>query len=404
MAQVVGQRTTNQAITETRLIRQVDDEIGYLEPSIAPLITLMMGLQKRRAVKSPRIEWYEDDYNARWASNSTDTVNANASSTTFTFLDGTLFNVGTLFCIPPAVSASTVPEVCRVTAVSTNTITAVRNIGGTGLLALNDSAAVRLLGTAHEEGGTIPSALTTAPALKTNYCQIFRTVLDLSKTNIASEQYGASAGERKRLQDKKLKEHKIAMNAAALFGVKSESLSGGPNSKPIRTSAGLNSIISTNVYDAEGMLTQTAFESFARMSFRYGKPKKLLLACPLVISAVNQWAQSYLMVKPGETRLGVDIQEIITGHGVWKLVRDWSLENGVAGQSGFGGWAFSIDMDEASYRYLEGNGISRDTKLTENVVIDGGDRLVDEILTEGAFNFKQEKYHAKLFNVTSYSA
>lgn len=404
MAQVIGQRTTNQAITETRLIRQVDDQIGYLEPNIAPLVTLMMRMKKRQAVKSPRIEWFEDDYNARWAQNSSDTVAANSSSTTVTVTDGTLFIAGDVFCVPNAVTSSAAVEVCRVTNVTGAVLTVVRDIGGTGTVAINANAALRLLGSAFEEGGTIPSSKTTAPAVKTNYTQIFRTVLDLTKTNIASEQYGASSGERKRLQDKKLKEHKIAMNAAALFGVKSESLTGGPTSKAIRTSAGLNSVISTNIYDASGMLTQKSFESFSRMAFRYGSSKKLLLCAPIIKSAINEWGKSYLMVKPGETKLGVNIQEVTTAHGTWLIVNDWMLEDGVSGYNGFGGIGFSIDMDEASYRYLEGNGISRDTKITENVVVDGGDRLVDEILTEAAFTFKQEKYHAKLFNVTDYSA
>lgn len=404
MAQVIGQRSTSQAITETRLIRQVDAEIGMLEPNIAPLITFMMKMGKRQAVKSPRIEWLEDDYTARWAQVDATTVGASTSSTTIGVTDGTLFTVGDVFCIPNAVTSSSAVECARVTGISTNSLTVVRDIGGTGANQIAAGAALRLLGSAYEEGGSVPTPKTTAPATKINYTQIFRTTLDLSKTNVASEQYGAASGERDRIQAKKLKEHKISMNAAALFGVKSENLTGGPSGKPIRTTGGLNSVISTNVYDASGMLTQKSFEAFSRMAFRYGSAKKMLLTAPIIKSAINDWGKSYLLVKPGETKLGVDIQEVQTAHGTWMIVRDWMLEDGVPAGNGFGGLAFSIDIAEASYRYLSGNGVSRDTKIVENVIQDGADRFMDEILTEAAFCFQQEKYHAKLYNVTDYAA
>lgn len=403
MAQVVGQRTTNQGITETRVIRQVDEKIGMLEPNVAPLITMLMKVAQktRKPVKSPRVEWFEDDYVSRWAQNSGDTVAANASSTTVTVTDGTLFNAGTVFNVPQAVTSAAAPEVVRVASVAGNVLTVVRNIGGTGLVAINDGAAIRILGTAYEEGGSIPSALTTAPVAKINYTQIFRTVIDMSRTNINTEHYGAqNSDERKRLHEKKLKEHKIWMNSVALFGQKSESLTGGPTGKPIRTSDGINNVISTNVYNAEGMLTQSAWEAFSRMSFRYGSETKLLLAAPMVKSAINEWAKSFLTTTEKTTSYGLRIKEIVTAHGTWNLVNDWSFENGIAGANGFAGLAFSIDLENVGYRYLQNS----DTKLTENVVIDGRDAIVDEILTEACFVFKQEKTHAKLYNATSYSA
>lgn len=404
MAQLAGQRTTSQTITEERLVRQVDDEIGMLEPNVAPLLTALNELKKRRAVKSPRIEWYESDYVARWAQNSSSAVANNAASTTVTVTDGTLFVPGDCFIVPKAVSSSAIPEMCRVTVVAGDVLTVVRNVGAAGIDTIAASAALRLCGPAAEEGAAIAAAKCVAPTKKYTYLQIFPTVLDITGTAEASEVYGASGGDRKREHAIKLKEHKIKINSALLFNVASEGLTAGPNSKPLRTCSGLLSTITTNVLDAGGILTRKYFETFARSSFRYGSDHKLLLASPLLVSAINEWAKSFLQIKSGESNWGLKITEITTGHGVWLMVRDFMLENGISGQNGFAGLSFSLDLENIGYLYLSNNGKNRDTRIMENCVQDGGDRTVDKIETEGGFQIKQEKTHARLYNLTDYQA
>ena len=407
MPNVIGVRSTGQAISEERLVRVVDADIGLLEPDLAPLITMLnFGQKQRKRTTSPRFEHFEDDYVARWAQNGSAAVANTTASTTVTVVDSTLFVVGDLFVVPKAVTSSTAPEVCRVTAVNrtTHELTVVRNVGAAGVDTISASAALRLTGDAHEEKEAIGTSKTTTPAKIVGYTQIFRTVAEFTKTQIASEVYGAATGDREREHKKKLREHKQKLNGAALFGRASESLTGGASSRPIRTTDGLLARITTNITNAGGVLTRKVFESYARQAFRYGKSEKTLLASPIVISAINQWATQFLLVKPSEKRFGVNVNEVQTGHGVWLLVRDWMLEDGVTGQSGFAGQAFSIDLNELFYRYLEDNGLNRDTKLTENVVQDGSDGVVDEILTEAGFQIKQEKFHARLFNCTDYSA
>lgn len=404
MAQVIGVRTTNQVITETRQVRRVDDQIAMLEPNENPLLTFTMKLKKRKGIDSPRYEWFEDDYVARWTTNSATTVNANSGSTTVTVNDGTLFVAGDLFLVPNADSSSTAPELVRVTAVSTNTLTVVRAQGGTSVAAINAGAALRIVGNAYEEGAVTPSAKTTAPVAKISYTQIFRSSLNFTKTQVATKAYGAPDGERKREQRKKLIEQKEKMNAAFLFGSASESLTGGPTGAPVRTTMGLNSVISTNITDAGGVLTKKTFETFSRSAFRYGSREKLLLASPMVISAIHDWGNSFLLVKPLEKVYGVDVNRVQTGHGTWMLARDWMLEKGISGGNGFSGYAYSVDMDSLEYFFLNANGENRDTHLIQNAIQDGRDAFVDEYLTEAGLRIIQEKRFAKLFDVTDYSS
>lgn len=405
MSQIIGERTTYQTINnESRLVRLVEEEIGYLEPNEGPLITFLSRMKKRQACTSPRIEWYEDDYQARWAQNSATTVANNTGSTTVTVADGTLFVVGDIVAVPRALGNATAPELFRVTAIATNTLTVVRDVGANGVDTISANAALTIIGSANEEGGALPAFRSTTPSSKITYTQIFRDTIDFTKTMVAAKVYAYNGSERQREHMKKLKEHKIKLNRAALFGKASESLTGGPNGKPIRTTDGINSIISSNIVDAGGILNQKTFESFSRLAFRYGSKEKLLLCAPIIKSAINDFAKGYLMVRPGETVLGVRVQKVTTAHGDWMVVNDWMLENGVAGQNGFGNLALSLDLTQMKMRYLSNNGMNRDTKISEDIVKDGGDRIVDEILTEAAFQFRQEKWHAKLHNVTDYQA
>lgn len=403
MAQLAGVRTTAQTITETRLVRRVDDQIAMLEGTQAdqPLITFLNMMKRRKGIDSPRYEWFEDDYVSRWT---TSTQTVNSSATSMTVADGTLFVVGDIFIAPGLATSSTAPEIVQVAAISTNTLTIVRGFAGSAAAGITSGDALRIMGNAYEENAVPASAKSTAPVGKISYTQIFKTSLSHSKTQVASKAYGAPQGERAREQKKKLVEHKEKMNVAFLFGKASESNSGGPSGNPIRTTMGLNTVVSTNVTDAGGILTRKTIESFAASAFRYGSKEKIMLSCAKLISAFHEWGNSFMKVDPMEKVFGVNIQKVQTGHGVWMLMRDWMLENGIASKNGFNGFNYSVDVDSMEYFYLNGNGESRDTHLIENSIRDGRDGYLDEYITEGGIRIMQEKRFGKLFDVTDYSA
>lgn len=401
MALVQGMRTTYQTDAETRLVRQIDDQISLLEPDAAPLITFLMRLKKRRAIKASKWQWFEDDYVGRWVQNSANEYNS--SATAIVVADATQIVPGDCIAVPKVTaSGSTAPEVFRVTAVNlgTSTLTVVRGVGGAGAATIYASQYLRILGPAFEEGAAVATAKSTAPVPKTTYLQIFKTSCKFSKSAIAHETYGAPNGDRAREHKKKLIEHKIKMNSALLFSRPSEDLSGGPGGQPIRTTMGFFPTVATNVTDAGGTLTRKIFEGFSRQAFRYGSKNKVLLAAPLIKSAINEWAREFLLIKPAEKKYGVQVNQVETAHGNWLLVNDNMLES--QGDYGFGGMALSVDLDEVEYLYLNNNGENRDTRIMEDVVKDGADSVTDEILTEGGFRIGQEKFHARLCNVSDY--
>jgi hypothetical protein len=76
------------------------------------------------------------------------------------------------------------------------------------------------------------------------------------------------------------------------------------------------------------------------------------------------------------------------------------LEDGVAGQPGFSGYAFSLDMDKITERVLKG----ADTKMTLNNQTPGTDKFVDEVLSECGLQVRHEKRHAVMYGVSDYAA
>ena len=398
MAQVAGMRSTAQIISEARHVRDVAPKIFYLEPDVAPVLTLLNKLNKKKPCYSTKFTWFGSDTVARWAQ--VDSTTVTTTGTSIGVVDGTLFRIGDMVAVPKSVDVSTAPELMRVAGVSGNTLTVVRNIGGFGAATIPANASLTFAGSAFEEGAAFPNMKSSIPTEYTGYTQIFRTPIKLTHTSMATRTYGDD--ELKRLQFEKAREHKIDMNRAFLWGRPSEDTSG---TTPFRTTDGLFNKITSNVTNANGTLTPTTIENFARQAFRYGSsPKKILLASPIIISAFNEFAKSHLNLQPSDNQYGISVSKVVTGHGEWLLVRDWMLEDGVSGQNGFGGNALSLDLDQVTIRYLADNGINRDTKYLTDVVQDGGDFRADEYLTECGLQINQEKFHARLYNVTGYSA
>jgi len=379
----------------------VYDQIMLYEPDVAPLITLLNRVKNRRPVKQTKYEWFEDDYVAQWTTAAA-TAGNHTTDTTLTVTDGTLFVAGDMFCHPRAVTSYVAPEICRVTVVSGNVLTLIRDVGSAGVDTITSGDALRLLGSAHEENGAIPSPKGTSKLPKYTYLQIEKTATSFSNTAIAVATYGTKGSDRDNEHIKAMVEQKRKLNSTLLWGRSSQDLTGGPNSNPIRTTMGLRQAISTNITDVGGILTRKKFEEFSRTSFRYGKKEKILLACPLLVSAINEWATNFLMVKPAEDHYGVSISEVQTGHGTFAMVKDWMLEDGVASKNGFAGVSFAVDLDEIEYLYLKNNGLNRDTHIELNAVQDGTDGKKDQIVTEYGFKISREKFHSMLYDMTDY--
>lgn len=378
MANIAGVRTTSN-IQQARRVVDMAKNIALLDPNDSPFVTfLKLAKQDVRVAKAPKIEWLEDDLiGAATQVNAGGGVSITTSSTSIPVDDGSIFSVGDLISIP----ANSV--VYRITAISTNTLTAIQfgTAAASGTIA--DNAVVLKMGNAMEENSQVPGIKTTQETACYNYTQIFRTPVSFSNTELATELYGGK--DRAYQRRKKALEHKRDIARAMYFGVRKEDTTG---TTPRRTMGGLLSFMteSTAFDNSTQPLTYANFNKFvAQPVFSHGSKDKLLIAGPYLMNAINAWAEAKLVteVDPAAT-YGIRVKNLITGYGDLKVIYDPLLADGY--HTGYG---MVIDTDNVRYSYLQG----RDTKLNTNIQAPDVDGVIDEYITECSLEVKLPKTH-----------
>jgi len=377
---ISGLRTTKN-INQDRRVVDMSTKIALLQPSKAPLITLLKRLSKRNAI-NPIFHWLEDDLQARW--DAVNQVNETAVGTAVIVDNADLFSVADIVKVPRT------GEVMKVTAVdsATNTLTVVRAYGTTSAALLVDNDPLVIIGNAFKEGSTAGTPKTVSTTTVFNYTQIFRTPIKITKTQDASELYGGSDRPYQRM--KKGIEHAIDLERAAWFGEKSEHTSGD---EIIRTTAGIIPLITANAvtYDASNALTEDNFEkAFLEDLFRYGSDTKTMFCSGRVISVINSWGRDKIQTVVGEETYGLKIYRYISAHGALNLVKHHLFEGDV-----YGRMAVALDLEKVKIRPLVG----RDTKLNTNIQPNDADYYLDEYITETGFEVKLPQTHGILNNV-----
>jgi hypothetical protein len=368
-------------IEAAKRIVDMSKSIAELEPDAAPLTVFLkkMGGKGKVAI-NPEFKWLENELMTRWDQCNYGT-NYTAGATSIVVDNGAYFRIGDV------VKVAATKEQMLVTNVATNTLTVTRGWGSTSAGNILDDGYLLILGNANEEGATKPALRTVKEAVKTNYTQIFRTPFGVTETTDKSDMYGGS--DINVVRKNRGVDHMKSIEEAFLFGEPKEDTGG---THPRRATGGLNYFISTNRTDASGTLAESEMETFCRSIFRYGSNKKLLLASPLVISAINSWASGKLNMVPKDSTYGVNIKEYLSGHGTLYIAKHNLLEQSYAG------YAVAVDMDNVDYRYIQG----RDTKLLTDRQDPSEDSKIEEYLTEAGLECKLEKTHGILYGVTSY--
>ena len=397
-------RNFDQFVTDTTNVRDVSEQMVLLEPDAAPLFVLTNAAKRKQPTIGPRFEWVEDTEVSLWgyASSSSD---ASSVTTTLGVSDGTIFGVGDIVAVPKAQSSSAAPEIFLVTAVSTNSLTITRNIGGSGADTIGQTQSLRVIASAFKEDDNIGQQRYTAKTVQISYAQIFKTPVKVTHTAASTKQYGAPQGERKYQLVKALIRHRSEIEGAGLWGRASEALA-LPSSR--WTTMGFLSRIATNKTDASTTATITTWNTFSETAFRYGEKQKLLLCAPKVISALNFYSQNKLLTRVGDTVFGVKIARFEMALGEFMLANDYRLGTGdvgyVAGNN-FATHAYSIDLPSVAIRYLQGGGdnLIGDTKLYENILPDGSTTRTDEYRSQLGWEIRHERKHAWLFDLSAYA-
>lgn len=399
-------RSFDQMVSDTTQVRDVSEQMVLLEPDASPLFVITNAAKRKQPTIAPRFEWVEDNEVSLWDQVNNGTTSYASNATNILVTDGTLWGVGDIFAVPKAQSSNAAPEVCLVTAISTNTLTITRGVGGSGADTIGPTVSLKILASAFKEDDNIGQQRYTAKTVQTSYAQIFKTPVKVTHTSASTKQYGAPQGERKYQLVKALIRHRSEIEAAGLWSRASETLA-LPGSR--WTTMGWLPRISTNKTDASTTLTLTGFNTFGETAFRWGEKQKLLICAPKVLSALNFFSQNKLLTRVGDTVFGVKISRFQLALGEFLLANDYRMSTSEvgfpAGGNSFANHAYSIDLPSIAWRYLQGGGdnLIGDTKLFENVLPDGSTTRTDEYRTQGGWEIRHERKHAWLFDVSAYA-
>ena len=291
---------------------------------------------------------------------------------------------------------------------------------GSGYNILSDDDTAQIIGSSFEEGSGSPDVFSSELEDDFGYTQIFKTAAEMTNTAYATR-YRGYAEEWNRIWATKLREHKIDIERAMLFGQRArvsgiqytEGLVGHivKNVSPVVDDSAL-SYSSGSAYHrsvAQAELTYDRLLSDLEVIFdpaRGGMAEKLVLCSLPVITFFNKLGDgAFLDASIGHSngpfRLNMDSREgafghsvmvIDTIHGKLNLVKE-PLFRGIAS-----GFMLMADMTQLAYRPLIGNGINRDTQVMTNVQAADEDLRKDMILTEAGLEVTLPESHA-LFNL-----
>ena len=295
-------------------------------------------------------------------------------------------------------------------------ITSISHVAGASTLALADDSKSTVVGTSFEQGSGSPDVFSQELDHDLGYTQIFKTACEMTNTARATI-YRGYADEFQRIWNLKLREHKVDIERAMLFGQKGTA-SGIQYTDGIVGSTIRNGY--ANVVNDGDQLSYNAGVPYyksnpaAELTYddilsdfevifdpaRGGGRSKLALASRPVISHFNKLGSTGFVggsLTDGDQRynfpasqgqFGHLITKVDTIHGDISMVAE-SLFRGFAA-----GFMMMVDLDHVSYRPLVGNGLNRDTSITTNVQQADEDLRKDMILTEAGLEVSLPETHA----------
>jgi len=254
---------------------------------------------------------------------------------------------------------------------------------------LSDCDTVLIVGTAYPEGATSSSAIAYDPTECSNYTQIFRSALDITRTAAKTRLRTGDAV--KQAKAEALELHSIEMERAFIFGMKYAGT--GSNSKPLRTTQGVKRFLSTNVenYTTESGTTtwlaggEAWLETKLEELFRYGNTEKIAFCGSGALLGINQLvkAASVYQLQPMAVSYGIKVVQMVTPFGTLYLkthplfTMEPTLRNSM----------MILDTDYLIYRYLD------DTKYNPQIQANDLDGEKSEYLTEAGLELHFEEAH-----------
>jgi hypothetical protein len=378
-------------VLQNRKVIDMDDVVALLDPDSSQFTTMLMKVASQEAYQS-KVEWLEDQLFPR-VSTLAATI---AASTTAVMTVAT--GTGSYFRQFDLVRVASTGEAVSVSAAPLADVVGIsRGLGATVAASAASGGDVVILGNAAAQGATQGAKRVTKKTNAYNYTQIQRNNYGFTNTLAAEKLYGGSEPDVERR--KKAIEHKRAIESILFWGARAYDTSG---SEPRGYSGGIIEYLVTNIKTPAGAVTKGTFDGYFDQFYAHGSNNKVVFAAPLVARIISNYSvvgMGSAWAPPDLSKFGVHIDAWTSGaygYAIPIIVkREWSDFSNAA--TGYGSWAFVVDMDYIKYRPLRG----RSTKLLRNIQAPDADTVEEEYLTEFSLEVQQEKVHAVIQGMTS---
>ena len=384
---VLGIRGTGSWSTDERP-KNFREEILFLKPNTKASLMAFLGKLPDAMTDDAEFKWFQKGLPPQRSVVSGAQTNVDTTIELQAVPDATPAKI---FKKGHAVRNERTDEVMWVTADPLTPFTSIvvaRGKGSTNL-AMNDGDGLLIVGSSHMEGDPVPTAITYDPTVVNNFCQIFRNVIFLTKTGIATQ---LRTGKPLREALRELVEiHGIELEKGFIWGTKLEDVTGA---QPQRTTGGVLSFITSNTKDFSTGVSTDSWENFLQDDFKYGSDEKLCLCGNSVLTIISRIARNSGMIElvPTAETFGMNISRYVTPHGTLVL-RAHPLFNE---NPTYKSWGIVIDPENVRYRYL------RDTTYNPEVQNKGDDARKDEYLSECGLELSHESTHAFFKNASTF--
>jgi len=400
---IISEYVDNSQILPTGRMRvQMDDVIDYLNVDKTMLLRFISKI-KKKAVGRMEHQWQTQERKSDTVSSTAQTGWAGASTSgTFTVgaSDAWLFSETDLVMLPDV----SFTQMYYVTSVNQSTgVISLETVDGATPTVTTGTRNILLVSNSFEQGTGRGIIKSEQPTTVSNYVQIVQTPMGMTTTAKHLAYRGVSEWDKQKFEIGV--DHAFKMEKNFFFGLKARQAQGltdgsstiGLNKYEQMFMGGMTdpAIGANTVTDASGALTEAEFGTWAIAATRWAK-RPVVFSGSLIFEGLTEWAQSYLQMVRSETTLGMAIGKYLTPYGdLLPIAPHRELLTGTT----LGGMAFSVDLADIEYRFLQG----LDTHIEVGIEETGTKQHIDELRSWMSMKIGQRKKHAILHGATSIS-
>ncbi len=375
------------------------------EAAKAPL-TALTSRMKSRSVDDPIFHWWEKELDDRRIALAADLTTSNTTITVasraLTLKEGDVLM---------AEQTGEVMHVLQHPVIATEIIVA-RGIGnsGTGVVLDYNGANINyyllVIGSAYEEGSMAPSGINFDPTERSNYTQIFRNTLEMTRT--ASKTRLRTTDQVKEAKRETLELIGIDMERAFWFGKKHATTKNG---KPLRFTAGIrdqiNSLAPSNIKTWSTAITMDLLEAEFLNLFKHGSSQKMMIGGNRALLTIGQVIRKNAVwnIESGLKEFGMNVTKITSPFGeLVFLAHPLFTQSGggadIATTGSFPGLSAAaaiLDMAHIEYVHLTGDDLRYEADLKSN----GLDGMKSGYIAECGLELDHAKTHFWWNNVSS---